>query len=168
MSQPEDKKRPLKARISDSEHHGGCQNTKRNHYYTSIHLPIEQKPYTRGLEGCGSISSAPPAPCGLVLLENGQKRFQPRITLLRACGKPPQEISQRDTLQRPYGNHQRLGSQQEFQILAEREARMRENQATIQAIEEQLNKKEHTLIPSGSQGVKKPDYLVGSHHLGTK
>ncbi|MBW0474190.1 hypothetical protein O181_013905 [Austropuccinia psidii MF-1] len=168
MSQPEDRKRLFKAIISDSEHHGGWQNTKGNNYHTSIHLPIEQEPYTRGLEGCGPISSAPPTHCGLFLLEHGQKRFQLSITLIRASGKPPEEISQRDTLQRPYGDHQRWGSQQEVQILAEREARMRENQATIQDIEEQLNNKEHTLIPSGSQGVNKPDYLVGSHHLGTK
>ncbi|MBW0466651.1 hypothetical protein O181_006366 [Austropuccinia psidii MF-1] len=46
----------------------------------------------------------------------------------------------------------------------EREARIRENQATIQAIEEQLNQKEHSLIPSGSKGVDQPNSPVASHH----
>ncbi|MBW0461067.1 hypothetical protein O181_000782 [Austropuccinia psidii MF-1] len=41
-----------------------------------------------------------------------------------------------------------------FKILEERQTRIRENQATIQAIEEQLNQKEPTLIPSASQGVE--------------
>ncbi|MBW0479829.1 hypothetical protein O181_019544 [Austropuccinia psidii MF-1] len=46
-------------------------------------------------------------------------------------------------------------------LLEERKTRIRENQATIQAIEEQLNQTGPTLIPSGSQGVKQPNYPVG-------
>ncbi|MBW0529138.1 hypothetical protein O181_068853 [Austropuccinia psidii MF-1] len=44
-----------------------------------------------------------------------------------------------------------------FKLLEEREARIRENQATIQAIEEQLNLTEHTLISSYSR--RKPTRL---------
>ncbi|MBW0495122.1 hypothetical protein O181_034837 [Austropuccinia psidii MF-1] len=40
----------------------------------------------------------------------------------------------------------------QFRLLEERETRIRENQATIQAIEEWLNQTGPTLIPSGSQG----------------
>ncbi|MBW0483291.1 hypothetical protein O181_023006 [Austropuccinia psidii MF-1] len=47
-----------------------------------------------------------------------------------------------------------------LRLLEERAARIRENQATIQAIEEQLNQKEHTLTPSRSQRVKQIDYSV--------
>ncbi|MBW0473567.1 hypothetical protein O181_013282 [Austropuccinia psidii MF-1] len=54
-----------------------------------------------------------------------------------------------------------------FKLLEEREARIKENQATIQAIEEQMNQKEHAMIPSGSQGVEQPNYPVVSHHSGT-
>ncbi|MBW0490754.1 hypothetical protein O181_030469 [Austropuccinia psidii MF-1] len=54
-----------------------------------------------------------------------------------------------------------------FKLLKEREARIRENKATIQAIEEQLNEKEHNLFPSGSQGVDQPDSPVASHNSGT-
>ncbi|MBW0530112.1 hypothetical protein O181_069827 [Austropuccinia psidii MF-1] len=55
----------------------------------------------------------------------------------------------------------------QFKLLEERETRIRENKATIQAIEENLNQKGPTLIPSGSQGVNQPDYPVDSHHSGS-
>ncbi|MBW0477918.1 hypothetical protein O181_017633 [Austropuccinia psidii MF-1] len=57
-------------------------------------------------------------------------------------------------------------SNRQFKVLVERAARIRENQATIQPIEEQLNQKEHSLIPSGSQGVEQPKSLEASHHSG--
>ncbi|MBW0520320.1 hypothetical protein O181_060035 [Austropuccinia psidii MF-1] len=56
----------------------------------------------------------------------------------------------------------------QFKLLEERETRIRKNQATIQAIEEQLNQTEPTLIDSGSQGVGQPNYPVVSHHSGTR
>ncbi|MBW0515870.1 hypothetical protein O181_055585 [Austropuccinia psidii MF-1] len=55
-----------------------------------------------------------------------------------------------------------------FKLLEERETRIRENQATIQDIEEQLNQTEPTLIPSGSQGVDQPRYVVALQKLGTR
>ncbi|MBW0525629.1 hypothetical protein O181_065344 [Austropuccinia psidii MF-1] len=48
----------------------------------------------------------------------------------------------------------------------ERETRIRENEATTLAIEEQLNQTGPTLIPSGSQGVDQPNSPVASHHSG--
>ncbi|MBW0502213.1 hypothetical protein O181_041928 [Austropuccinia psidii MF-1] len=54
-----------------------------------------------------------------------------------------------------------------FKLLEERATRKRENQATIQAIEEQLKQTEPTLIPSGLQGVDQPNSQVASHHSGT-
>ncbi|MBW0488835.1 hypothetical protein O181_028550 [Austropuccinia psidii MF-1] len=50
----------------------------------------------------------------------------------------------------------------QFKLLEERETRIRENQATIQAIEEQLNHTDSTLIPSGSQGVGQLNSPVAS------
>ncbi|MBW0501950.1 hypothetical protein O181_041665 [Austropuccinia psidii MF-1] len=55
----------------------------------------------------------------------------------------------------------------QFRLLEERETRIRENQATIQAIEEPLNQTGPTLIPSGSQGVDQTSSPVASHHSGT-
>ncbi|MBW0485398.1 hypothetical protein O181_025113 [Austropuccinia psidii MF-1] len=48
-------------------------------------------------------------------MEHGQQEVQPRITLGRTWKKFPEYMSQKDTLQRSYGNHQRIESQQELQ-----------------------------------------------------
>ncbi|MBW0504553.1 hypothetical protein O181_044268 [Austropuccinia psidii MF-1] len=44
-------------------------------------------------------------------------------------------------------------STRQFRLVEVRANRIRENQATIQAIEEQLTQTGHTHIPSGTQGV---------------
>ncbi|MBW0468931.1 hypothetical protein O181_008646 [Austropuccinia psidii MF-1] len=48
-------------------------------------------------------------------MEHGQQEVQPSISLGRTWSKFPEDMSQRDRLQRPYGNHQRLESHQEVQ-----------------------------------------------------
>ncbi|MBW0508460.1 hypothetical protein O181_048175 [Austropuccinia psidii MF-1] len=48
-------------------------------------------------------------------MEHGQQEVQPAIPLGRNWSKFPEYLSQKDRLQRPYGNHQRLESQQEVQ-----------------------------------------------------
>ncbi|MBW0546577.1 hypothetical protein O181_086292 [Austropuccinia psidii MF-1] len=48
-------------------------------------------------------------------MEHGQQEVQPGIPLGRTWSKFPEDLSQRDILQRPYGNHQRLESHQEVQ-----------------------------------------------------
>ncbi|MBW0505566.1 hypothetical protein O181_045281 [Austropuccinia psidii MF-1] len=55
----------------------------------------------------------------------------------------------------------------QFRLLEVRSNRIRENQATIQAIEEQLTQTGHTQIPSGSQGVYQTSSPVALHHSGT-
>ncbi|MBW0543136.1 hypothetical protein O181_082851 [Austropuccinia psidii MF-1] len=55
----------------------------------------------------------------------------------------------------------------QFRLLEERATRIRDNQATIQAIEGQLNQTGPSLIPSGPQGVEQPNSSVASHHSGT-
>ncbi|MBW0512424.1 hypothetical protein O181_052139 [Austropuccinia psidii MF-1] len=54
-----------------------------------------------------------------------------------------------------------------LKLLEERATRIRDNQATIQAIEEQLNWTEPTLIPLGSQIVDQPTSAVASNHSGS-
>ncbi|MBW0562262.1 hypothetical protein O181_101977 [Austropuccinia psidii MF-1] len=51
-----------------------------------------------------------------------------------------------------------------FRLLEVRANRIRENQATIQAIEEQLTQTGNIQIPSGSQGAGQISSLVASHH----
>ncbi|MBW0532031.1 hypothetical protein O181_071746 [Austropuccinia psidii MF-1] len=117
-NQPEDREGLLKSRRPGREHlghSGGWQDTKGNHTHSFNYLPIEQKPQTRGLEVYGSTSSAPPTPQISIPMEHAQQEVQPSITLGRTCSKLPEYMSQIDTLQRSYGNHQRMESHQEVQ-----------------------------------------------------
>ncbi|MBW0468065.1 hypothetical protein O181_007780 [Austropuccinia psidii MF-1] len=48
-------------------------------------------------------------------MKHGQQEVQPSIPLGRTWSKFPEDMYQRDRLQRPYGNHQRLETHQEIQ-----------------------------------------------------
>ncbi|MBW0568514.1 hypothetical protein O181_108229 [Austropuccinia psidii MF-1] len=117
-NQPEDReglsrtRRPGRGHLG---HSGGWRDTEGNHTYSSIHFQIQQEPQTRGLERYGASSSAPPTPQRFISLENGQQQVQPGIPLGRTWSKFPENMSQRDILQRPYGNYQRLEFHQEVQ-----------------------------------------------------
>ncbi|MBW0577403.1 hypothetical protein O181_117118 [Austropuccinia psidii MF-1] len=73
------------------------------------------EPQTIVLELYGSRSSAPPTPQRFISMEHGQNEVQPGISLGRTWNKLPENLAQRDRLQRPHRNHQRLESHQEFQ-----------------------------------------------------
>ncbi|MBW0584726.1 hypothetical protein O181_124441 [Austropuccinia psidii MF-1] len=91
-NQPEDREGLSRARRPGRGHlghSGGWQNNEGDNIYPAIHTPIQQEPQTRGLEGYGS-------------------KVQPGISLGRTWSKLPEDLSQRDRLQSPYGNHQRL------------------------------------------------------------
>ncbi|MBW0519401.1 hypothetical protein O181_059116 [Austropuccinia psidii MF-1] len=112
-NQPEDREGLSRTRIPGRGHlghSGGWKDTKGNHTHSDIHLPIQQEPQTRGLERYGSSSSAPPTPQRFISMEHGQQQVQPGIPLGRTWSKLPEDLSQRDRLQGPYGNHQRLES----------------------------------------------------------
>ncbi|MBW0479715.1 hypothetical protein O181_019430 [Austropuccinia psidii MF-1] len=96
-------------------HSGGWKNIEGNHNNSTIHIPIQQKPQTRGMEGYGSSSSAPPTTQRPFSMEHGQQEVQSGIPQGRTWRKFPEDLSQRDRLQRPYGNHQRLETHQEVQ-----------------------------------------------------
>ncbi|MBW0462328.1 hypothetical protein O181_002043 [Austropuccinia psidii MF-1] len=51
----------------------------------------------------------------IISMEHGQQEVQPGTPLGRTWRKLPGDLSQRDRLHRPYGNHQRLESHQEVQ-----------------------------------------------------
>ncbi|MBW0498384.1 hypothetical protein O181_038099 [Austropuccinia psidii MF-1] len=114
-NQPEDReglsrtRRPGRGHLGNS---GGWQDTKGNHTHSAIHPPIQQKPQTRGMEGYGSSSSAPLTPQRSFIMDHGQQEVQPSIPLGRTWSKFPEDMSQRDILQRPHGNHQRMESHQ--------------------------------------------------------
>ncbi|MBW0498819.1 hypothetical protein O181_038534 [Austropuccinia psidii MF-1] len=48
-------------------------------------------------------------------MEHGQQEVQPGLPLGRTWHKLPEDLSQRDRIQRPYGNNQRLESHQAIQ-----------------------------------------------------
>ncbi|MBW0475854.1 hypothetical protein O181_015569 [Austropuccinia psidii MF-1] len=96
-------------------HSGGWQDIEGNNTHSDIHITVKRKPQTRGLDSYGASSSAPPAPQRPFSMEHGQQEVQPGIPLGRAWRKLPEDLFQRDRLQRPYGNHQRLESHQAVQ-----------------------------------------------------
>ncbi|MBW0470735.1 hypothetical protein O181_010450 [Austropuccinia psidii MF-1] len=117
-NQPEDREslcRTRRPREGHLGHNSGCQDTELNHTSSAIHLPIQKKPQTRGLKGYGSSSSAPPTPQRSFPSKHGKQEVQPRIPLGRTWSKFPEDMSQKDILQRPYGNHQRMESHQAVQ-----------------------------------------------------
>ncbi|MBW0487914.1 hypothetical protein O181_027629 [Austropuccinia psidii MF-1] len=50
-------------------------------------------------------------------MEQEQQEVKASISLVRTWRKLPKDMSQRDRLQRTYGNHQRMESHQAFQTL---------------------------------------------------
>ncbi|MBW0498088.1 hypothetical protein O181_037803 [Austropuccinia psidii MF-1] len=120
-------------------HSGGWQEIQGNHNHSAIYIPIQQKPQNRGLGGYGSKLGA---------------SFQ------KICLK---EIDFRDLIVITKG----WNPTRQFRLLEVRASRIRENQATIQAIEEQLTQTGNTKIPSGSQGVDQTSSTVASNHSGT-
>ncbi|MBW0583372.1 hypothetical protein O181_123087 [Austropuccinia psidii MF-1] len=117
-NQPEDREGLSRTRRPERGHPGhssGWKNNEGDNINPAIHTPIQWRPQTRGLERHVSSSSAPPTPQQPIAMEHGQQEVQPGISLGRTCSKLPYDLSQRDRLQRPYGNHQRLESYQAVQ-----------------------------------------------------
>ncbi|MBW0588457.1 hypothetical protein O181_128172 [Austropuccinia psidii MF-1] len=112
-NQPEDReglsraRRPVRGNLG---HSGEWQNNGEDNINPAIHTPIQKEPQTRGLEGYGSSSSAPPTPQRFISMEHGKQEVQSSISLGRTWSKLPEDLSQRDRFQGPYGYHQRLQS----------------------------------------------------------
>ncbi|MBW0466501.1 hypothetical protein O181_006216 [Austropuccinia psidii MF-1] len=73
-NQPEDREhlyRTGRPGIGDLAHSGGWKDTEGDHNHYAIQLLIQQKPQKRGLEGYGSIASAPPTPQRSFSMEHG-------------------------------------------------------------------------------------------------
>ncbi|MBW0472753.1 hypothetical protein O181_012468 [Austropuccinia psidii MF-1] len=114
----EDREGLIKTRIRERKkigHTTGWQGTEGNHAHSAVYFPIQQKPQTKGLEGYGSSSSAWPNPQIYFPMEHGPEEIEHSIPLGRTWSKFPEDISQRDTLQRYYGNFQRMEYHQAVQ-----------------------------------------------------
>ncbi|MBW0521813.1 hypothetical protein O181_061528 [Austropuccinia psidii MF-1] len=112
-NQPKDRKSLSRTRRPGGGHlghSGGWQEIEGNHTHSAIHIPIQQEPQTTGLEGYGSSSSAPQTAQRPFSMEHGQQEVQLSIPLGRTWSKFPGDMSQRDRIQRPYGNQKMLES----------------------------------------------------------
>ncbi|MBW0580980.1 hypothetical protein O181_120695 [Austropuccinia psidii MF-1] len=169
-NQPEDReglcrtRRPGRGHLVNS---GGWQDTDGNHTHSAINFPIQQEPQTRGLERYASSSSAPPIPQRFISMEHGKQEVQPGIPLAE-----PGVSFQKISLKEIYFKDLMVITKgwnptRQLRLLELRENRIRENQATIQAIEEQLTQTGHTKIPSGSQGAGQISSPVASYHSET-
>ncbi|MBW0479927.1 hypothetical protein O181_019642 [Austropuccinia psidii MF-1] len=121
----------------------------------------------RGLEGYVSSLPDPPNPQRPFPMEDEQQDVQPSsnweelgASFQKICLKA---IDFKDLMVITKG----WNPTRKFRLLEVREDRIRGNQATIQAIEEQLTQTGHTQIPSGSQGVGQTSSQVASYHSGT-
>ncbi|MBW0543608.1 hypothetical protein O181_083323 [Austropuccinia psidii MF-1] len=112
-------------------------------------------------ERYGSSSSAPPTPQRFISMEYKQQEVQLGASFQKICLK---DIDFKDLMVITKGWNLTI----KFRLLEVRANRIRGNQATIQAIEEQLTQTGHTQIPSGSQGAGQISSSVASHHSETK
>ncbi|MBW0521508.1 hypothetical protein O181_061223 [Austropuccinia psidii MF-1] len=77
--QPEDREGLSRTRRPGRGHHGHSgrwQEIEGNHTHSAIHIPIQQKPQTRGLEGYGSSSELHQLLKGLFQWSMDKKRFK--------------------------------------------------------------------------------------------
>ncbi|MBW0470412.1 hypothetical protein O181_010127 [Austropuccinia psidii MF-1] len=94
-NQPEDREGLSRTRIPGRGHlghSGGWQNNEGDNISPAIHTPIQWRPQTRGLEGYGSSSSAPPNSQRFISMEHGQQEVQPGISLGRTWSKRTDDI----------------------------------------------------------------------------
>ncbi|MBW0487367.1 hypothetical protein O181_027082 [Austropuccinia psidii MF-1] len=96
-NQLEDRSGQFRVRRPGSGHHGHhnrWKETEGNNTHTTIHPPIQWEPQTRGLEGYGSSSLAPPTPPIFIPMEYGQQEVQPSFTMGRTGSMFPEGMSQ--------------------------------------------------------------------------
>ncbi|MBW0565126.1 hypothetical protein O181_104841 [Austropuccinia psidii MF-1] len=100
-------------------------------------------------------------------MKHGQQEVQPGISLGRTWSKFPEDLSQKIDFKDLMVITKGWNPTRQFRLLEARAQRIRDNQATIQAIEEWLTQTGPTQIPSGSQGEGQISSPVASHHSDT-
>ncbi|MBW0529025.1 hypothetical protein O181_068740 [Austropuccinia psidii MF-1] len=79
-NQPEDRESLSRTRRPGVGHlgqSGGWKDIEGNHTHSAIHIKIQHKPQTRGLEGYGSGSAASLTPQRPFSMQHGQQEVQP-------------------------------------------------------------------------------------------
>ncbi|MBW0514052.1 hypothetical protein O181_053767 [Austropuccinia psidii MF-1] len=136
-NQPEDRQGLFRTRRPGTGYlvnSGKWQDTEENHTHSAIHLLIQQKPQTTGLEVYGSSSLAPPTLKYLFQRSMDNNRFN-LASHWEELGSSYQRISLKNI---PYKDLMVItkgwNPDGQFKLLEGRATRIRENQATIQAI----------------------------------
>ncbi|MBW0527134.1 hypothetical protein O181_066849 [Austropuccinia psidii MF-1] len=101
-TQKKDRKGLFRTRRPVLVQHDEWKDRQGDHIHTPFHLPIQQKPQTRGLDREGSRISAPPTLPIPISMEHGKQEFQPGFKLGRTWDRLPEDMSQRDIFQGPY------------------------------------------------------------------
>ncbi|MBW0520272.1 hypothetical protein O181_059987 [Austropuccinia psidii MF-1] len=137
-------------------HSGGWQDTEENHTHPAIYFPIQQEPQTRGLERYGSSSSSPQTPQRFISMEHGQQEVQPGIPLGRTWSKLPEDLSQRDRIQRPDGNHQSL--QEKTRIQGQKPQH-------LQPEEQRVRTNDPEAVRFGERSAQEPEVFVNNSRI---
>ncbi|MBW0489845.1 hypothetical protein O181_029560 [Austropuccinia psidii MF-1] len=104
---------------------------------------VQQRPQTRGLDRHGSSTSAPPTPQRSVPMEDEKKRFR-LDSYWEELGASCQKICLREIYFKDLIEITKVWNpKRQLKRLEEREAKIRENKATIQDIEEKWRQKEY-------------------------
>ncbi|MBW0481161.1 hypothetical protein O181_020876 [Austropuccinia psidii MF-1] len=110
-NKPEERTGLFRFRRSGFGKHGEWKDAEVNSSHTPVHLPIKQRPQTRVLDSHGSSTSSPPTSERPFPVEHETKDVQSGFKLRRTRGKLPEDLSQRNFFQRPYGDYQTFESQ---------------------------------------------------------
>ncbi|MBW0522994.1 hypothetical protein O181_062709 [Austropuccinia psidii MF-1] len=100
-------------------------------------------------------------------MENGQQEVQPSNSLGRTWSKLQEDLSERDRLQGPYGNHQKLESYQAAQMPGGKGNQDKGESSHYTSYRRTADQKGHTHIPSGSPEAGKISSPMASHHSET-
>ncbi|MBW0588089.1 hypothetical protein O181_127804 [Austropuccinia psidii MF-1] len=100
-------------------------------------------------------------------MEHGQQEVQPSSSLGRTWIKLPEDLSQRDRLQRPYGNHQRLESYQAVWTPGGKGTEDKRESSHYPSYRRTVTQTGPTQILSGSQGEGQISSPLASHHSDT-
>ncbi|MBW0516282.1 hypothetical protein O181_055997 [Austropuccinia psidii MF-1] len=153
--QPEDREglsRTRRPEIGHLGHSGGWQDTEGNHTHLAIHFPINRNLKPEYWKDMNQVLQLHQLLQDLFQWSMENKRFNLAShweELEASCQNIfPKEIDLKDLMVITKG----WNPTRQFRLLEVRENRIRENQATIQAIEEQLTQMGNSQIPSGSQG----------------
>ncbi|MBW0548231.1 hypothetical protein O181_087946 [Austropuccinia psidii MF-1] len=133
------------------------------------------------MERYGSSSSASPTPQRFISMEHGQQEVQTGIPLGRTWSKLPEDLSQRDRLQRPYGNHQRLESHQADQTVGisgqespfftipgsfqEKTRIQGQKQDHLQPEEERVRPNDPEAVGFGERSAQEPEVVVNNSRI---